>query len=75
MEDHIYGMRGELVEAMYGTRDAAQDWERKYNDVLAQLGFVCGRSCSGVFWHHKRRIRSVVRGDDSAMARRKSDLE
>ena len=63
-EDHTEGMCGKLVKAMYGTRDAAQDWERKYNDVLARLGIVCGRSNPCVFWHPKRHIRAVVHGDD-----------
>ena len=43
-EDQAEGMCGKLIKAMYSTRDAAQDWERKCNEVLIQMGFACGVS-------------------------------
>jgi hypothetical protein len=33
------GIRGELQKSMYGTRDAAQNWEREYYEYLEGIGF------------------------------------
>ena len=41
-EDRTPGMCGKLLKAMYGTRDAAQNWEHEYLDYLELLGFVSG---------------------------------
>ncbi len=35
-EDDVKGMCGELVKAMYGTRDAAQNWEVTYVEFKAR---------------------------------------
>ena len=39
LEDHEEGMCGMLVKAMYGTRDAPQNWEYEYADFMTGLGF------------------------------------
>ena len=49
---------------MYGTRDAAANWERKYRSHLEKIGFTCGASTPCVFFHPQRLIRLVVHGDD-----------
>ncbi len=33
-EDHVDGYCGELDKSMYGTRDAAQNWEYEYAEFL-----------------------------------------
>ena len=38
-EEYEEGMCGELVKAMYGTRDAAQNWEHEYCDFMHSMGF------------------------------------
>ena len=38
-EDNTPGMCGKLLKAMYGTRDAAQNWESEYVEFLNSLGF------------------------------------
>ena len=58
------GMCGKLLKAMYGTRDAAQCWERKYVKVLEDMGFRVGQSSRCVFWHPEKKVRAVVHGDD-----------
>ena len=57
-------MCGKLDKAMYGTRDAAQNWERQYEQVRIGLGFTQGKSSPCVFLHSERDIRTVVHGDD-----------
>ena len=55
---------GWLNVSMYGTRDAASNWESKYQSVLKGLGFVMGKSNPCVFLHKEKDIRTVVHGDD-----------
>ncbi len=52
-EDQRDGMRGRLQKAMHGTRDAAQNWELEYSEmVIVEAGFtqgsysVCFQGCS-----------------------------
>ena len=63
-EDHEDGMCGLLVKAMYGTRDAAQNWEHEYIEFMASAGFVKSRATPCMFFHHARGIRVVIHGDD-----------
>ena len=41
-EDKQAGMRGKLIKAMYGTRDAAQSWECEYVEFMKGIGFTRG---------------------------------
>jgi hypothetical protein len=63
-EDDEPGMCGELIMAMYGTRDAAQNWEHEYSDFLTGIGFKAGKASPCVFWMESRNLRIVVHGDD-----------
>lgn len=63
-EDYEPGMCGMLVKAMYGTRDAAQNWEYAYIEFMEGIGFVRGRATPCAFWHEGRDVRVVVHGDD-----------
>ena len=49
-EDYEEGMCGRLNKAMYGTRDAAQNWEAAYAEFMESIGFTRGVSSSCVFW-------------------------
>ena len=63
-EDDQPGMCGKLVKALYGTRDAAQNWEYAYIAFLEKVGFNRGKSPPCIFWHKQRNVRIVVHGDD-----------
>ena len=63
-EDYEPGMCGKLNKAMYGTRDAAQNWEYAYAEFMESIGFQRGLASSCVFWHSGRELRVVVHGDD-----------
>ena len=52
-EDHVEGMCGKLEKAIYGTRDAAQNWEIEYNKFLSEAGLARGKSSPCVFYHEK----------------------
>ena len=63
-EDHEPGMCGRLVYSLYGTRDAAQNWEREYTQCLEEIGFRRGKSSPCTFYSKKLDCRTVVHGDD-----------
>ena len=49
---------------MYGTRDAAQNWQSEYSQRLIDSGFTRGRASPCVFHHVARGIRILFNGDD-----------
>ena len=63
-EDAQEGMCGMLLKAMYGTRDAAQNWEYEYAEFMQSIGFKRGIANPCVFFNPSREIRVVVHGDD-----------
>jgi len=63
-EDSEPGMCGKLQFSLYGTRDAAQNWEREYSDCLAELGFTRGKTSPCTFYARDLDARIVVHGDD-----------
>ena len=62
-ERAVPGMCGRLNKALYGTRDAAQNWAYSYMEFMKSIGFKTGKSSSCVFWH-EHELRVVVHGDD-----------
>ena len=63
-EDATPGMCGKLVKAMYGTRDAPQNWEIECGEFIGSVGFTKGKSTPCLFYREPRNIRVVVYGDD-----------
>ena len=63
-EDAEEGMCGRLNRSMYGTRDAAVNWEDKYSSHLESMGFIKGKSSPCTFFHPHKGVRCVVHGDN-----------
>ena len=61
-EDRIDGMCGELAKAMYGTRDAAQNWEVTYVKFMIDAGFVSGKATPCVFYNKEKELSCGTRG-------------
>ena len=57
---------GRLHLSLYGTRDAAANWQKCVADHLREIGFKQGKANSCVFYHVKRQIQVLVHGDDYA---------
>ena len=55
---------GRLLKALYGTWDAAQNWEHAYIEFLESIGFTGGLSTPCMFHITERDVRVVVHGDD-----------
>ena len=67
-------MCGKLIKALYGTRDAAQNWEHAYIDFLLGTGFSNGVASPCVFYHKERDVRIVVHGDDFTVLGQEAQL-
>ena len=63
-EDYEEGHCGRLERSMYGTRDAASNWEAEYTKGLIADGFVPGVASPCAFYHPALDVRCVVHGDD-----------
>jgi len=74
-EDYEVGMCGRLNKAMYGTRDAAQNWEFEYVEFMVSVGFSAGKVSPCVFFNKERNIRVVVHGDDFTCLGNAHDLD
>ena len=62
------------MKALYGTRDAAQNWEYEYSAFMIGVGFSRGRSSPCVFRHASRDLRVVVHGDDFTVLGKEASL-
>ena len=58
------GEVGQLLLCLYGTRDAAREWQRTLSRHLQGIGFKVGRGHPSVFFHPGRNLRVLVHGDD-----------
>jgi len=74
-EDYTEGMCGRLIKAMYGTRDAAQNWEYEYSEFMNTIGFKRGKASPCIFYHEARNIRAVMHGDDFTILGNEYDLD
>ena len=63
-EDFEEGKCGRLVKAMYGTRDAAPNWEMEYTEMLREAGFRQGVFSPCVFYREEKGLRVIGHGDD-----------
>ena len=61
-------MLGRLRLCLYGTRDAALNWQQTLSNHLEEAGFKRGIGHPSVFYHPKRDIWTLVHGDDYCSA-------
>ena len=74
-EEGDENMVGELNLSMYGTRDAAQNWQETFAAHLVGLGFTQGVSNPCLFYHRAKDIKTMVHGDDYVSAASQKELE
>ena len=53
-----------MKKSMYGTRDAASNWERNYQENAKNWEFQFGLSSKNLFHHKETRISGLTHGDD-----------
>ena len=67
VEDRIgadAGKVGLMKKSMYGTRDAASNWERDWQGHVQEWGFQLGLSSKNWFHHKEDRVSGLTHGDD-----------
>ena len=65
---------GLLKKSMYGTRDAASNWERVWQGHLENLGYALGRSSRSLF-HNKKKAWLTHGHDFVVTGSKRSPLE
>ncbi len=63
-EDFEEGKRGLLKNVIYGTCDAAQDWEMEHAEMMHNAGFRLASHSARVFYHEQKNVRVAVHGGD-----------
>ena len=61
---------GRLRLCLYGTRDAALDWQSTLSEHLIEIGFIQGIGHPSVFRHPTRDVWTLVHGDDDLLCRK-----
>ena len=74
-EDYEEGQCGRLEVSMYGTRDAAANWEAEYTGMLMAEGFAPGLATPCAFYNVEHDVRCVVHGDDFTFLGTDSSLD
>ena len=57
-------MCAKLRMSMYGTKAAAQNWQKKVQETMATLGFSIGKASPVLFSHPQRSLKCPLHGDD-----------
>ena len=68
------GEVGQLRLCLYGTRDAAKEWQKTSSKHLQDIGFISGRGHPAVLHHPEREMRVLVHGDDDLTCGHVGDL-
>ena len=66
---------GKLELSLYGTRDAAKNWQDTLSAQLVSIGFARGVGHPAVFHHAERNIMTLVHGDDYLSSGFQDDLD
>ena len=62
------GIVGLMKNSMCGTRDAASNWERDWQEPVKKWGFHMGLSSKNPFHHKDNRVSGLTHGDDFVLA-------
>ena len=66
-------MCAKLRMSMYGTKAAAQKWQKKVQETMAALGFSIGKA-SPVLFCHPQSLKCLVHGDDFVVSGETTNL-
>merc|ERR1712023_524498 len=57
---------GHLRVSLYGTRDAAMNWQEEVAREMVRIGFARGKYNPCLYFHQKRNLRTFLHGDGFA---------
>ena len=58
------GETGLLKKGMYGTRDAARNWERDWQEHIKSWVYQLGQTSKNLFRYERHRVSRMTHGDD-----------
>ena len=64
--DRKHDKVGHLRMSLYGTRDAAMNWQEEVAREMLRLGFQRGKYNPCLYYHRQRNLRTFLHGDDFA---------
>ena len=67
-------MCAKLRMSMYGTKTAAQNWQKKVQETMATVGFSIGKASPVLFCQSERSLKSLVHEDDFVVSGEPVDL-
>ena len=53
-----------LEKSLYGTRDAAANFQSEVKKFMTKLGFNVGKYNVSTYYHKQRQLRTMIHGDD-----------
>ena len=65
---------GYLMKSLYGTRDAATNWQEEVAKAMKGWGFRRGLSNPCLYWHREKGLKALVHGDDFGAAGSRSGI-
>ena len=63
-EDQGKDIVGKLRLSLYGTRDAAANFQKTVREFMEQRGWIASKYCPCSFYHPTKDMRAMVHGDD-----------
>ena len=66
---------GRLNLCLYGTRDAAMNWQECVAEHLTSIGFQRGKAFPSLYHHKEKDIYTLIHGDDYVSVGEKSELK
>ena len=64
--DRRHDKVGHLRMSLYGTRDAAMNWQEEVAKEMRKWGFTRGQYNPCLYYHRQRNLRTFLHGDDFA---------
>ena len=64
-----------LKKSMCGTRDAASNWERDWQERVKSWGFQLGLSSKNLFRQERHQVSGMTHGDDFVLTGRQNDWQ
>eukprot|EP00973_Karenia_brevis_P032314 4453349-Karenia_brevis.AAC.1 len=55
---------GKLNVSLYGTWEAASNWQEETSNFMTEKGFIKGRATTCAFRHDEKKLKAMVHGDD-----------
>ena len=74
-EDAADGQCGLLGKSMYGTRDAAANWESFSRDVMIRAGFIAGKASPCLLYHPVEDVKAYKHGDDFVLGGKRDKVK